>query len=262
MDTGLHSSSSSAWLAYFQANANRLSSLPWETGAELSGAERLVIADSICIFQRGEEGSGRTIGRFARRYAERTGDHDYPAALEAHFAEEARHARDLGRFIDLAGIPRVKREWSHSAFRNLRHNIGLDGALCVLITAELVAKVYYRALRASTSCALLQALCAQLLRDETQHARFQCQRLAILRASEPSCVKTFRHVLHGMLFVCAALVVARRHRAVLAAANVDRPTFTGMCKREWRAACRLINGSDRGMPAGASRTSELEPASA
>src|SRR5271166_6141394 len=91
------------WLDNFRRNAQSVREAPWSGGPRLSAAERFVVASSIRIFQRGEEGSGRTIARFARRYAQRTGDAAYPVALQALFAEERRHAAELGRFIDLAG---------------------------------------------------------------------------------------------------------------------------------------------------------------
>ena len=44
-------------------------------------------------------------------HAADTGDATYVQALRLFMAEEYRHARDLGRVMDLAGIPRVGRTW-------------------------------------------------------------------------------------------------------------------------------------------------------
>jgi len=203
----------------------------------------------VRIFQRGEEGSGRTIERFARRYARRTGDASYPQALRALFDEEARHARDLGRFLDLAGIPRRRLEWSDGIFRLLRHRAGLDGALSALVSAELIARIYYRALLASTASPLLRRLCAQILRDESQHVRFQCQRLASLRAAAPPLLAAALHVRHRLLYAGAACVVAWRHRRVLGAANLGGLAFARRCAAEWRLASRVLSGKDAGAPA-------------
>jgi hypothetical protein len=240
------------WLDYFGRNARSLREAAWSDGARLSAADRFVIASSIRTFQRGEEGSGRTIARFARRYAERTGDLAYPAALQALFDEEARHAEHLGRFIDLAGIPRLKSEFSDGAFRFLRHRMGLDGALCLLVTAESIACVYYRALYAVTSSPLLREICAQILRDETQHVRFQSQRIELLRRSLPRPVAAVRRAAHAALFAGAAALVALRHGRVLAAGLGPR-RFLRLCRLEWRVVDRFVSGNDAGHPTRLSR---------
>jgi hypothetical protein len=246
-DDGQAGIASASWLEYFRQNARSLAPVPWLSGAGVSAADRFVIASSIRIFQRGEEGSGRTIARFARRYAEKTGDVAYPAALQALFDEEARHANDLGRFLDLAGIPRLKAEFSDGAFRLMRHHTGLDGALCLLVTAESIACIYYRALHGATSSPLLRELCAQILRDETQHVRFQSQRIALLRNLLPRPIAAARRVAHMILFAGAVALVAFHHRRVLVAGLGPRRFFR-LCRREWRVVDRLIAGDDTGEP--------------
>jgi hypothetical protein len=238
---------SADWIAYFEANAQAIHPPEWAVGTGLSAADRFVIAPSIAIFQHGEEGSGRTIARFAWRYAERTADWDYPLALRALFDEEARHASDLGRFLDLARIPRVRADFSEGAFRFLRHRLGLDGALCVLLTAESIACIYYRALYNATGSPLLRDLCAQILRDETQHVRFQSQRLALLRRADPAPIAALRRAAHAALFIGATLLVARRHRRVLGA-GLGARLFLSLCRIEWRVVDRMIRGDDAGRP--------------
>jgi hypothetical protein len=239
--------SSERWLDYFRDNARSVHPAAWEGGVRLSAADRFVIGSSIRVFQRGEEGSGRTIARFARRYAERTGDIAYPLALQALFDEEARHADVLGRFIELAGIPRLQAEFSDGVFRFLRHRTGLDGALCLLVTAESIACIYYRALHAATASPLLRELCAQILRDETQHVRFQSQRIALLRSELPAFVAGVRRTAHAALFAGAAMLVAIRHQRVLAA-GLGRRRFLRLCRLEWRVVDRLVAGKDLGRP--------------
>jgi hypothetical protein len=43
-------------------------------------------------------------------------------------AEEHRHARDLGRVLDMAGIPRVERLAVDTVFRHLRGSRGWNSA--------------------------------------------------------------------------------------------------------------------------------------
>lgn len=232
---------SSRWIAYFQANAAAVHPLEWDRGANLSAADRFVIASSIAIFARGEAGSGRTIGRFARCYAARTSDWKFPTALRALFDEETRHASDLTRFMDIANIPRIQAEFSDGAFRFLRHRVGLDGALCLLVTAESIACIYYRALYGATASPLLRQLCVQILRDEVQHVRFQSQRIALLRERLSPIASGLRRALHAGVFAGAVAVVAVRHRRVLTAGLGPR-RFLRLCLLQWRIIGRMIAG--------------------
>src|SRR5215213_530425 len=97
------------WREYFLINANSLLSIPWDRGVDFTPQERDTIATSVQEFQLGESSEGRHLFHAARAYAQRTGDAAYPHTLALFIAEEHRHARDLGRVLDLAQIPRAKR---------------------------------------------------------------------------------------------------------------------------------------------------------
>src|SRR5262249_37080603 len=154
--------SSAAWCRYFRANALALLDVPWEQGAALTEAERSAVAASLQGFQLGESSEGRHLLDRARDYARRTGDWGYVEAVRAFIGEEQRHARDLGSFLKLAGVPLLSRTWTDAVFRWLRHRAGLEVSIAVLITAEVIAKVYYDAVRSATGSAVLRRLCDQI----------------------------------------------------------------------------------------------------
>ena len=112
------------WIEYFLQNRSRLLPIPWELGAELAEEERAAIASSIQAFQLGESSEGRNLMRYARAWAARSGDTDYVEAIGMLIAEEQRHARELGRFMELNRIPCTRRRWTDSVFRRLRNFIG------------------------------------------------------------------------------------------------------------------------------------------
>src|SRR5437762_1310696 len=142
---------STEWLRYFETNSRQLLVIPWERGAELSADEAAAIARSVAEFQRGESGEGRRLIRYARSYAEASGDSDYLAAIRLFILEEQRHARDLARFLQINNLPLARASFADGVFRRLRHVVGtLEISIAVLITAELMAQVYYDALRAAT----------------------------------------------------------------------------------------------------------------
>src|SRR5919197_823313 len=115
--------SSSQWLAYFRSNAERLLELPWDGGAQLGPGELEAVAESVREFQLGESSDGRRSLAIARAYAERTG------------------------------------AWGYAVFRQLRRALNLEMLISVLLTVELIAKVYYRALRQATASPLLRRIC-------------------------------------------------------------------------------------------------------
>src|SRR5690242_9754293 len=172
------------WRRYFEQNARGLRVIPWEIGADLSADERDAITTSVQEFQAGESSEGRHLYNAARAYARRTGDYEYLRAIRLFIAEEQRHALCLGRVLAINGIPLVDTTFADQVFRRLRTAIdSLELSIAVLVTAELIAKAYYAALREATRSRVLRALCDQILSDEQAHVSFQIGHLGILRTN-------------------------------------------------------------------------------
>src|SRR5258708_12804174 len=81
----------------------------------------------------------------------------------------------------------------------------------VLITAELIGNVYYRALESATGCQRLRVLCRILVSDELAHIGFESQWLLALRASRPAPVRTLMRLGHRAFFAGTAGVVWLTH---------------------------------------------------
>src|SRR5262249_27996708 len=113
--------SSAEWVAYFRANAAQLFDVPWGRGAEASFGDLAAIADSLRAWQLGETSDASRLLATAGRYAATVGDPDFLDAIRLFIAEEQRHGADLGRFLDLAGVPRAERNWGDALFRFARH---------------------------------------------------------------------------------------------------------------------------------------------
>ena len=237
--------SSADWCAYFRVNAALPTGVPWESEARLTASERRAVAASIQEFQIGESSEGRHLHAAARAYAARTGDHAYVAAIEAFIREEQRHARELGRFMDREGIPRRSRSWPDVVFRSLRRGAPLETTVAVLLTAELIAQVYYAALHDATRSPVLRALCEGILRDEAAHVRFQCERLAMLRAGRTRGAVRRARAAQRVLFAGAVLVVWWGHRAALVRGGLSLRGYWRAC---WK---RFATASDMMTPAAA-----------
>lgn len=199
--------------------------------------ERRAIATSAQGFQAGESSEGRHLYRYAEQYTEKTGDHEYLAAIKLFIAEEQRHARDLARFLQKNDIPTIKTTFPDRVFRRLRHMFGgLEISIAVLITAEIIAKVYYAALQQATNSVVLHTLCAQILRDELKHVEFQAEQLGKLRCrrSQP-----FQWITMGMqrfLYWGTCIVVWRFHKNVFRKGGFNFRQFWRLCWAEFNDA--------------------------
>jgi hypothetical protein len=130
------------------------------------------------------------------------------------FAEENRHASYLARYLRLNGAELIGRSWTDFVFRRVRRLMGLQTLLTVLLTAELIGEVYYRAVRSATNCPALRAFCSQLLRDERMHVRFHTERFAFLRRGRWSVrVWLERVVWRGFVGVTCLAVWSKHRRA-------------------------------------------------
>jgi hypothetical protein len=229
---------SAQWGSYFRNNTLHLLPLPWDEGARLEPAEREAVAASVREFQLGESSEGRNLISAARAYAAASGDAAYVDALLLFIAEEHRHARDLGRFLDLAGVPRAAHAWPDTVFRWLRRGAGLEASIVVLVTAEVIAKVYYAALREATGSPLLRRLCDQILRDEVAHVHFQTERLAILRSRRRRHSVLASESLHRVLMFGTVFVVWHKHGRAMKAGGYSFGRFWRETWREMREALR------------------------
>jgi len=222
--------SSARWSRHFHVNGSRLLEIPWERGAELADRERDRTAGSLAEFQQGEGQKGGHFFRCARAYAERTGDWGYVEAHRLFMAEEGRHARDLARFLVLAGVPLLtEHSWLTRGFCWCGSRGGLERTLQIILMSEIMGQVYYAALRRATGSTVLRRLCTQILRDEHSHVRFQCERLALLRRGRGQLALALTHCLDLALFVAAILCLWCGHRRVLRAGGFGFRAF-------WREA--------------------------
>ena len=213
-----HSSQSQFWRDYFDRKRQAADSLPWGDPYRLTPAERNAIQASIQQFQLGEGSSGERLLKRGGEFARDAADDAFVAALSLFIREEQRHSGHLLRFMRREGIPPIGKHWVDSVFRKLRVLAGLELSLRVLVTAEIIAVPYYRALGEATNSPLLRALCAQILDDEAAHLRFQSSMLARLAARRARALDWLVFRAHRLFLLGTTCVVWRGHGRVFRAA--------------------------------------------
>jgi len=215
--------------AYFQANQNRYAGLAWDDPHRLTASELRAVRTSLQTFQRGESSEGH----FLYSRAKRLGDADYAAAMRLFIKEEQMHAAVLGRFLDQQDIPRLKGHWLDDIFRGLRRVLSLEHTLRVLLAAEVVAAVYYRALYQATSSGLLQQISRRIVLDEEMHLVFQCVALRTLAAGRGRVLSWVYRQAYRLLMACAGLAAYVNARAMLRAGGYRLSSFLGAVADEY-----------------------------
>jgi len=226
------------WLNHFKHHALHPTRIPQGLSDVMRTDERKLIATSIATFQLGEQSDGRTLLRAAERFAR---VRDLPClvrVIELLIREEQRHALLLRAFMQDHGIALKRTDWTDRAFRRIRRlagrrPAGLQLYLHVLISAELIGIVYYRALDSATDCQRLRALCRTIVSDELAHVGFESQLLSALRAGRAAPVQALMRSAHRIFFAGTAAVVWMTHRSVLRRAGHGARTFLRCCMAQY-----------------------------
>jgi hypothetical protein len=233
--------SSGQWREYFAKNCEGSNLLTCDADVHLNNHEREAVIKSLQAFQIGESSEGLHLYRCATEYAKKTGDVEYVEAVRLFIREEQRHAQYLARFMGLADIPVARKIFIDGVFRMLRQVAGLECSVSVLMIAEIIANVYYRALHDATRSDFLKAICNQVLRDERMHVQFQAERLAIIRKSRKQLILVITNSVQRFFFAGTLLVVWMKCKDTLRAVGHTPPSFFRDCWKELNVAVCLMD---------------------
>ncbi len=224
------------WHQYFESNRNHFDHLDWTKARSLKPEEKDIIYSSIQQFQRGEHSEGKHFMQFARSMQ----DESYVETIKLFIKEEQHHAAVLGQFMEIQQIEKLKKDWLDNCFRWLRKLAGLEGTVTVLLTAEIISMIYYKALQCTTGSDLLQQICRQILVDEEMHLRFQSFTLNILYRKKSIPVIFFSKALHSILMSGTILMVWLYHKKVLRAGGYRFFSFFQAVWEEYKRCGKMI----------------------
>ncbi len=246
--------SSCDWIAVFYENARAAAAGEPPPAAPVPSDIRAVLAGSLPAWQLGETSDGRHLRAAAAQYAMAHDDPAFLSAVELFIREEQRHGASLGEWLDLAGIPRKKRDLGDSLFRFCRYafpNYAVWASVVVMV--ESMAEIYYDAVRRLAPCPRLQFECRRILRDEVRHIRFQCEHLAFARRRLPRPILAVLRAAEGAFYtvVCTAVWIA--HGRLLRRAGINAQRFSVLAAAKFRAVGRLADPARYRFPSPRSR---------
>ncbi len=230
------------WLNHFEYHAQHPRPVPHGLADLLRPDERLLIASSIATFQLGEQSEGTYAP--ASRATLRTRTPYVPRLVriaELFVREEQRHAALLRAFMEDHRIALKRTDWTDRVFRLIRRLAGLELYLYILISAELIGIVYYRALEAATGCRRLMVLCRTLVSDELAHVGFESQLLLALRAGRAAPAQALMRLAHRAFFAGTAGVVWLTHRSVLRQGGYGARSFLRACLSQYAFYLEPVN---------------------
>ena len=234
----------SSWYQYFLSNRNHFDHLDWKNKELLTGAEKEIITSSIQQFQRGEYSEGKHFLQFAKSMK----DESYIETVKIFIKEEQDHAAVLGKFMNIQTIEKLGSDWLDNTFRWLRKLAGLEGTVTVLLTAEIISMVYYKALKLVTSSVLLQQICKQVLIDEEMHLRFQSYALGLLYKRKMRISFFISKFLHKILMAGTIIMVWLYHKKVLRAGRYNFFLFFHEVWKEFLKCEKMIKGNESTLP--------------
>jgi hypothetical protein len=219
------------WLNHFEHHVRHPTRIPHGLSDVMRRDELRLIASSIATFQLGEQSEGRTLRRAAERFAREKQLPHLVGIIELLIREEQRHASLLREFMQDHRIPLKSTDWTDWVFRHIRRLAGLRLYLYVLISAEMIGHVYYRALESATDCQRLRALCRTIVADELAHVGFESQLLLSMQAGRAAPLVT--RWVHRIFFASTAIVVWITHRALLRRAGHGVRSFLRSCMAQY-----------------------------
>ncbi len=234
--------SSRDWVAYFTANAAvaaaKNSPRP---SLDLLLPVRTAITQSLPAQQLGQISSRNHLRAAAGQYSLKTDNPEFRTAVEFFVREEQSHGSALAEWLDLIGIPRKSRNNRESLFRAYQHMIPSYALwVSVRVMAESMAEIYYAAIRRSGTPPLLKVLCEQILRDEIQKIRCQCEHLAVERRRVPSWLRRGLFLGEMVFYGAVCQAVWLSHGRLLNISGLPWKAFVAEARARFAVLERLL----------------------
>jgi len=209
------------WVQYFTQNLQQ-HRIDWGIAPNLPIEEKENILKSLQAWQLGETSDGSNLINAATKYALKLNDKNYVDAIKLFIKEEQKHGENLGKYLDLIGEKRIKKNWGDSLFRKFRGlYTDMEFWTIAVITVESAAQIFYQCLKDATNCKLLKQICTDILIDEPPHISFQIERLHTIFNQKNKLMKYLTYKYYYVFYFATALVIWQAHQNSLEFVYLD-----------------------------------------
>lgn len=213
------------WENHFRHNLTK-QRIDWNLRQQLTREEKETLLYSIKAWQLGETSEGKHLLAAATLYANKIKDADYVEPVKLFIKEEHKHGANLGKYIDLLGEERAKKDWGDTLFRKIRYfNKSMELWTITVIIVESAAQVFYEALKNASDCKLLRSICEDILLDEAHHIKFQNERMYMIFNRKGFYNKALSLLLYSFLFFGTIHAVWFAHKKAFIKGGVDRKQY-------------------------------------
>ncbi len=213
------------WEQHFIQNASK-QRVNWQQQPQLTKEQKQTLLYSIKAWQLGETSEGKHLLTAANRYAHKINDPDYVEPVKLFIKEEQKHGNNLGRYIDMLGEERAKKDWGDTLFRKIRYfNKSMELWTITVIIVESAAQVFYEALKNASDCKLLKEICNDILLDEAHHIKFQNERMYVIFQKKSFYNKAISLLLYSFLFFGTIHAVWYAHKKAFVLGGVNKKEF-------------------------------------
>lgn len=224
------------WHQYFQTNQDHFDYIKWKGEMELDGSEEKLITKSIQQFQKGENSDGKHL----MKLSEKMKDDNYTLAIKGLIKEEQNHAAALGQFMDQEKIKTIDGHWLDAIFKRIIKTPNLELTIMILLAAEIVASIYYKALRQATYSRTLKSICRQILEDEKMHIKFRASALRVYYENHSLFGRFVVRNFYLAFMMLTSLVVWIQYRKVFKAGGYSFIKCMYALLKEFAKATRMI----------------------
>jgi hypothetical protein len=225
---------SQQWVAHFKQNLQQ-QRVNWNLDPNITPQECKAIIRSLQAWQLGETSDGANLIKAATIYTNKINDTAYLDAVKLFIQEEQKHGKNLGKYLDAIGYPRLKKDWGDTLFRKVRYfNTNMELWTVTVIIVESFAQLFYHAVSNATKCDLLKQICGDILKDEAPHIKFQLERLCIINLNRNSLLTRIRLKLYELFAHVILITIWIAHARAFKAGGYTFETLAGNIQRRMR----------------------------
>ena len=213
------------WKNHFLRNLT-VKRIDWAEQPRITAEEKAQILYSLKAWQLGETSDGKHLLAATQKYADKIGDPQYVNAMSLFIKEEQKHGANLGKYIDLIGEQRVKKDWGDTLFRKVRYlNKSMELWTIAVTIVESAAQIFYQALHDATMCTLLKSICNDIIIDEAHHIEYQNERMYIIFQRKSFYSKAVSLLLYSFLFFGTIHAIWFGHKKAFKAGGINKKEF-------------------------------------